>query len=452
MRPHLPHLHICYPIVRLGEGKTQDGARGLAITPSASEGNLRQLWYRSSMNGPLDGIRIIDWTIWQQGPVATQMLADLGAEVIKIEERERGDPGRGIAAIAGSATGKGGRNYYFEANNKHKKSIALDLKRPEAREILYRLAAQSDIFVQNFRKGVAARLGLGYPELRARNQRIIYASASGYGPDGPDSGEPSFDYLGQARSGIMNAIGIDGTTPTYIFGGIADQMGAVMLAYGILAALFARERTGIGQEVDASHLGSMMALQGLNVVARTIMGKEFPHNTRVNAYNPLWNHYQCADGKWISLAMLQPDRYWKDFLKVIGKSELGDDPRFAEIKSRGKNAPELIKIFDAVFATRPRDEWMRVLKAGGDFIYTVVNSVSDLPSDPQVKANEYIVDYQHPVLGQMSLLGMPVKLSATPGEPRGHAPELGEHTETILTETLGYSWDEVAKLRDANVI
>jgi CoA:oxalate CoA-transferase len=405
-----------------------------------------------SMSGPLDGIRIIDWTIWQQGPVATQMLADLGAEVIKIEERERGDPGRGITAVAGSSTVKSGRNYYFEANNKHKKSIALNLKQPEAREIVHRLAARSDVFVQNFRKGVAQRLGLGYAELAALNPRIIYASASGYGPEGPDSGEPSFDYLGQARSGIMNAIGTGSTAPSYVYGGIADQMGAIMLAYGVLAALFARERTGIGQEVDASHLGSMMALQGLNVVARTIMGKEFPRNTRANAYNPLWNHYRCADDKWISLAMLQPDRYWKNFCEVVGKPELVEDPRFAEAKVRGKNSAALVAIFDEVFAARPRDEWMRVLKGRGDFIYTIVNSVSDLPDDPQVRANGYVVEYDHPALGNLTLLGMPVKLSATPGEPRGHAPELGEHTELLLTEMLGYSWDDIARLREANVI
>jgi CoA:oxalate CoA-transferase len=405
-----------------------------------------------SMSGPLDGIRIVDWTIWQQGPVATQMLADLGAEVIKIEERERGDPGRGIVAVAGSSTVKGGRNYYFEANNKHKKSIALNLKQPEAREIVHRLAARSDVFVQNFRKGVAQRLGLGYAELAALNPRIIYASASGYGPEGPDSGEPSFDYLGQARSGIMNAIGTGSTAPTYVYGGIADQMGAIMLAYGVLAALFARERTGIGQEVDASHLGSMMALQGLNVVARTIMGKEFPRNTRANAYNPLWNHYRCADDKWISLAMLQPDRYWKNFCEVVGKPELIEDPRFAEAKVRGKNSAAVVAIFDEVFAARPRDEWMRVLKGRGDFIYTIVNSVSDLPDDPQVRANGYVVEYDHPALGNLTLLGMPVKLSATPGEPHSHAPELGEHTELLLTEMLGYSWDDIARLREANVI
>src|SRR5579863_6954585 len=203
------------------------------------------------------------------------MLADLGADVIKIEERERGDPGRGIVAVAGGSASKGALNFYFEANNKHKRSITLDLKTADAREVVYRLVAKSDVFVQNFRKGVAARLGLGYAELRARNPKLIYASASGYGPNGPDSAEPSFDYLGQARSGIMNAIGVDSTVPSYVFGGVADQMGAIMLAYGILAALYARERTGEGQEVDASHLGSMLALQGLNVAARTITGRQF---------------------------------------------------------------------------------------------------------------------------------------------------------------------------------
>ncbi len=404
------------------------------------------------MKAPLSGIRIIDWTIWQQGPVATQMLADLGAEVVKIEERERGDPGRGIFAIAGADAARSGRNFYFEANNKHKKSVTLDLKRAEAREVVYKLAAKSDVFVQNFRKGVAARLGLDYASLRKHNPRLIYASASGYGPDGPDSGEPSFDYLGQARSGIMNAAGPEGSDPSYIFGGVADQMGAIMVAYGVLAALFARERYGVGQEVDASHLGSMMALQGLNVAARTIMGKEFARNAREEAFNPLWNHYRCGDGKWLCLGMLQADRYWKGFCKALGLEQLIDDPRFADIRSRGHNARTIVKILDDVFATKPRDEWMGILKRGGDFIYTVVNGVGDLPDDPQVKANDYLVDHEIPGLGPVKLLGMPVRFSETPGDPRGIAPEFGEHTESILTELLGYSWDEVARLRDANVI
>src|SRR5216684_330555 len=357
------------------------------------------------MSGPLDGIRIIDWTIWQQGPVATQMLADLGAEVIKIEERERGDPGRGIVAISGSGTGRRGLNYYFEANNKHKQSIALDLKKPDAREVVHKLVAKSDVFVQNFRKGVAKRLGFGYADLCKHNPRLIYASASGYGPEGPDSGEPSFDYLGQARSGIMTAIGGPELPPTYIFGGIADQMGAIMLAYGVITALLARERYGCGQEVDASHLGSMIALQGLNVSSKTIMGWEMGRYPRESAFNPLWNHYKCGDGKWICLAMLQPDRYWKDFCAALGLNNVVNDERFSDIRSRGRNARELIEILDATFESKSRDEWMAILRDGGDFIYTVVNSISDLPSDPQVIANEYVVEHEIPELGKTRIVG-----------------------------------------------
>ncbi|HZO83037.1 MAG TPA: CoA transferase [Candidatus Binataceae bacterium] len=403
------------------------------------------------MKTPLDGIRVIDWTIWQQGPYSTALLGDLGAEVIKLETLE-GDPGRAIFAVSGSTTERNGRNFYFESNNRHKKSVTLDLKKPQAREIVYRLVERSDVFVQNYRKGVAQRLGLDYKTLREHNPKLIYATASGYGPEGPDSGEPSFDYLAQARSGIMNIAGINSDEPVYLFGGVADQMGAIMLCYGVLTALLARERYGVGQEVNASHLGSMIALQGLNLSCRTILGTEFRRNTRENSFNPLWNHYRCADGKWLTLGMIQADRYWKDLCNTLGAPELIDDPRFKDIAVRGKHCKELIAIFDRIFATQPRDEWMRRLKAGGDFIYTVVNRVSDLPDDPQVQANEYVVNYQHPTMGEMKLVGFPVRFSETPAEPRGHAPELGEHTEMILTEMLGYSWEDVARLKESGVI
>jgi crotonobetainyl-CoA:carnitine CoA-transferase CaiB-like acyl-CoA transferase len=372
----------------------------------------------------------------------------MGAEVIKIEEREKGDPGRGVFAIGGAEST---RNFYFEANNRHKQSLTLDLGKPGAREIVYKLVAKSDVFVQNFRKGVADRLGLGYKDLSAHNPKLVYASSSGYGPFGPDSGEPSFDYLAQARSGIMYTGPADIKDPIYLTGGIADQMGAIMLAYGVTMALVARERYGVGQEVNASHLGSMIALQGLNVASRTFLGHEFKRNAREESFNPLWNHYKCADEKWICLGMIQ-DRYWKDFCNAVGIQELIDDPRFNNMRARGKNRRELIEILDKVFATKPRDEWMHILKHGGDFIYTVVNSINDLPTDPQVLANEYVVDYDHPELGKMQVVGVPVILSQTPGNPRGRAPELGENTEMILTEMLGYSWDDVAKFREAGII
>jgi crotonobetainyl-CoA:carnitine CoA-transferase CaiB-like acyl-CoA transferase len=401
---------------------------------------------------PLEGIRVVDWTIWQQGPVATAMLADLGAEVIKLEERESGDPGRGIVKMAGLDLGSR-PNFYFEANNRNKKSLTVDLRQAEAREIVYRLVAKSDVFVQNFRKGVAARLGLDYATLRRHNPKLVYASATGYGPEGPDSFEPSFDYLGLARSGIMLAAGEPDQTPSSIAGGVADQMGAIMLAYGVLAALLARDRFGVGQEVDASHLGSMAMLQGLSLSMRLMLGVAMGRTFRSRAGNPLWNHYECADGKWIALAMLQPDRYWADFAAAIGRPELAGDPRFATLAVRAQNAAECVAILDEAFKSRPRAEWMKILRESkGDFIFTLVNSVQELPDDPQMRANGYIVDFDHPVHGPTPMVGIPVRLSETPGSVRTPAPEHGQHSEEILIDLLGYDWERITALREKKAI
>jgi crotonobetainyl-CoA:carnitine CoA-transferase CaiB-like acyl-CoA transferase len=400
---------------------------------------------------PLEGIRVLDWTIWQQGPVAAAMLGDLGADVIKIEERVSGDPGRGLMGMAGVDLSDR-PDFYVEANNRNKRSITLDLKKPEAREIVYALVARSDVFLQNFRKGVADRMGLGYEPLKAHNPRLIYASATGYGSSGPDAADPSFDYLGLARSGIMLATGEPEMPPLAIAGGIADQMGAVMLAYGVLAAIIARDRFGVGQKVDASHLGSMTWLQGLSVAARTMLGFSIPRQPRASAMNPLWNHYRCSDDRWLALAMLQPDRYWADFCRAIGADEAATDPRFRTMKDRTENAAETVALLDRIFATKTRAEWIEILRAGGDFIFTIVNSVDDLQDDPQVVANRYVDDFDHPAHGQVKVVGIPVELSETPGSIRQPAPQFGQHTEEILTELLGYSWEEVARLREAEVI
>jgi crotonobetainyl-CoA:carnitine CoA-transferase CaiB-like acyl-CoA transferase len=404
------------------------------------------------MTMPLEGIRIIDWTIWQQGPVSTAMLGDLGAEVIKIEERQGGDPGRGVIRMSGVDLGDR-PNFYFEANNRNKKSLTLDLKRPEAREIVYALVAQSDVFVQNFRKGVAGRLGLDYATLREHNEKLIYASATGYGPEGPDSAEPSFDQLGLARSGIMLAAGEPDMPPLAIAGGVADQMGAVILAYGILAALMARERFGVGQEVNASHLSSMMWLQGLSVSCRLMMGFPMFRQHRSQAGNPLWNHYRCQDDRWLCLGMLQADRYWADFCRAMDRPELVEDERFADMLTRAKNAEACVAALDETFATRPRDEWIEIFaRSPGDFILTVVNSVAELPDDPQVQANDYVIDFDHPNHGPIKVQGMPVALSETPGQVRTPAPEFGQHTEEILLDLLGYDWERISELREKEVI
>ena len=403
------------------------------------------------MVSPLDGIRVIDWTIWQQGPVATAMLGDLGAEVLKVETREGGDPGRGIMGVGGTDVSDR-PNFYFEANNRNKRSLTVDLAKPEGRALVQELVANADVFVQNFRKGVAGKLGLDYASLRKRNPRLIYASATGYGPEGPDSGEPSFDLLAQARSGLMYAAGEPGTPPQQIAGAIGDQMGAIMLAYGVLAALMARERHGVGQEVDASHLGSMAMLQGLSLSMALMLGEAIPRGDRSRAANPLWNHYRCQDDKWIALAMLQSARYWGDFVRALGRPELVEDERF-EVTASPEHAAELVAIFDDVFATRTRDEWMKRLRdAPGDFIFTIVNEVADLPDDPQMRANDYVVEFDHPQYGPTSMVGMPVRLSETPGSVRLPAPELGQHTEQTLIDWLGYDWDRIGELRKHEVI
>jgi crotonobetainyl-CoA:carnitine CoA-transferase CaiB-like acyl-CoA transferase len=403
------------------------------------------------MTMPLDGIRVIDWTIWQQGPVCSVMLGDLGADVIKVEERVGGDPGRGVLRAQGIDLSDR-PNFYFEANNRNKRSIAVDLKKPGGVEIVRRLADGADVFVQNFRQGVAARLGLDAATLRARNPRLVYASATGYGPLGPDSGDPSFDYLGLARSGIMLAAGEPDDDPLAIAGGIADQMGATMLAYGVLAALLAREKTGRGQEVNASHLGSMAWLQGLGLSARLMLGRALPRTPRKFATNPLWNHYRCADGQWLALAMIQADRYWANFCDVLEVPEAATDARFATMLDRMMNAGDCVALLDARFATRPRDEWLARLRAGGDFIVSLVNSVDELPDDVQVQANGYVTAFEHPTFGGTRVVGLPIGLSDTPGSLRRPAPEFGQHTEEVLTDVLGYSWDDVGRLREEKVI
>jgi crotonobetainyl-CoA:carnitine CoA-transferase CaiB-like acyl-CoA transferase len=403
------------------------------------------------MPTPLEGIRVVDWTIWQQGPVCSLMLADLGAEVIKIEEPERGDPGRAVTKMSG-VDFPGLPNFYAEATNRNKKSVTVDLKAPEGVEIVHALVTRSDVFVQNFRRGVAARLGLDYATLRGHNPKLVYASGTGYGPRGPDSEQPSFDRLGLARSGIMFAVGEPDMPPQPIWDGVADQMGAVCLAYGILAALIARDRFGVGQEVDASLLGSMMWLQNVSVSARLLLGVAVPRMPRAYAANPLWNQYRCSDGHWLALGMMQADRYWPALCAAIGRPELSTDERFANMRARAGNAGECVRLLDEAFATRPRDAWLRDLRSAGDVICAPVNSVDDLPDDPQVRANDYIVGMEHPRLGRMAVLGPPVRLSETPARLRSAAPELGQHTDEVLADILGYSAVRIADLRRRKIV
>jgi len=412
---------------------------------------MRQQRGGAAMSGPLEGIRVLDWTQFQQGPAATQMLGDLGAEVIKIEDRVMGDGGRGFVAIAGAATGVYGRNYYFETLNRNKKSITLDLAKEKGREVAYRLVERSDVFVHNHLRAVARKLGMDYDSLRRCNSGIIYAVASSFGSRGPEADVTAFDLVGQARSGIMKPIEDPEVVPTPAHPGMADQMGAMLLSHGILAALLARERLGVGQEVGVSLLGSMMALQTV-FISGALVGTQYPRRTRENAGNPLYNYYRCQDDKWICLGMPQSDRHWANFCRAIEREDLATDERCSDMVKREQIAEELVAALDEVLATRPRDEWMKLLRERGDFAIAAVNSHLDLMDDPQVLANDYIVEYEHPVSGPTKTLGLPIALSETPGGIRLPAPEWGQHTEEVLIEVGGLSWQDIAELKKEEVI
>ncbi|MCI0437564.1 MAG: CoA transferase [Chloroflexi bacterium] len=400
--------------------------------------------------GPLDGIRVIDWTMWQFGPVSTMMLADMGAEVIKVESLN-GDDGRQFGIVGGiNSDLPEGVNAYYEGMNRNKRGIALDLKHPKGREIMYRLVEKSDVFVENFRKGVAERLGLGYEDLVKLNPTIIYGSASGYGPEGPDSIKPAFALTGDARSGGLFWAGPPDGIPYST--GIADQAAGIMLSYGVLGALFARERFGFGQKVDASHLGSMLWTRGMQNGISLLTRREFQRDLRTRSGNVLWNTYKCKDNKWIAFSMGQSDRYWPMFCKALDRLDLVEDPRFSGMKARRDNREELIALLDEIFASRPRDEWENRLTDAGDLIWERVQQPLDVADDPQAILNSYIVDFDHPVIGPSKWLQTPVTYSKTPVTTRKMAPAHGEDTEDILINMLGYTWDDIASLQEAGVI
>lgn len=408
--------------------------------------------------GPLDGIKIVDWTIWQQGPVAGAMMGDLGAEVIKIEEREKGDGGRQMFLVPGGD----GSSPYWEMNNRNKKSFTVDLKHPEGVELVRKLIDSADVFIQNFRPSVAEKVGLDYETLKARNPKLIYASASAFGPEGPERKARAYDLIGQARSGFLLRDGKD--EPDIPDGGMADQMGAIMLAYAVMCGLMARERHGVGQKVDTSLLGSMMWLRGLPF-ARTLMNDPRRQRSdmgqhvaskvpmRTDPGNPLWNTYKCGDGRWIALAILATDPHWPVVLEALGHPHaLVDNPAYQDHWGRCSHAREIVSVLDPLFASQPRDYWLDRLIAKGDLPVCAINTTEEAANDPQALINGYITEFDHPHYGKLKLPGFPVTLSETPARIHCRAPEFGEHTEELLLGRLGLDWEEVTRLRDAGVI
>ena len=401
------------------------------------------------MSGPLEGVKVVELTMFQQGPVAGMRLGDLGADVIKIEA-PTGDPGRGFMRIIGAMVGLKGRNYYFEHCNRNKRGIVIDLKKQEGLDVFYKLIDRADVFVNNLSIGAPIRMGIGPDDLMARNPRLIYAQASGWGRKGPDAEALSFDYTGIARSGLMMSCGEAGSPPTYMLPGIGDEMGALVCAWGVCAALYAREKTGKGQVVDTSLMGSVIGNLAFIMAAPSILGQEFPRETRSKAGNPLYNHYSCADGKWLAIAHLQPDRYWPKLLGAMDMTHMENDSRFNTVEARSQNAAELVEIFDRKFAEKTRDEWLSLLEKAA-CIATPIQTPMEVVKDPQAQANDYMIRVDHPEEGPTNMTGFPWDFSDTPASYRRPAPKLGQHTEEILKE-LGLSTDEVNRLMDAGVV
>ena len=405
------------------------------------------------MAGPLQGIRIIDWGLWINGPLSSALLADMGAEVIKIEDRVSGDPSRGAFRLSGVDLGPAKRDVVFDSVNRGKKCITVDLRKPEGREIVYQLVAKADVFVQSYRGGVAEKLGMDYETISQYNPKLVYVKASPFGPNGPDRNRAANDYVCFARSGFMTQLGEPEMPPIYTVGGtVADHMGAIVTAWATVTGLLARERLGVGQKVDTSIMGSMMALLSMQLETTMILGRGLPRHSRSKPGNPLMNHYECGDGKWLVLGMMQADRHWPNFCRIMGLQHLQHDPKFESINARSANAAELVAILDRLFATKPREEWLEILDEDRDFLFGPVNDLTDVLTDPQVLENRYVVDYDHPSLGSIKTSGFPIGFSKTPPEIQRPAPQFGEHTEEILAEILGYEWDKIVKLRDQEVI
>ncbi|PKN62860.1 MAG: CoA transferase [Deltaproteobacteria bacterium HGW-Deltaproteobacteria-15] len=401
------------------------------------------------MSGPLQGVKVVEITMFQQGPVAGMRLGDLGADVIKVEAKT-GDPARGFMKIIGAMAGLKGNNYYFEHSNRNKRSVVLDLKSPRGMEVFLKLIDKADVFLNNMSIRAPMSIGIGPEKLLERNPRLIYAQASGWGRKGPDAQELSFDYTGIARSGLMMACGERGTPPTQILPGIGDEIGGLICAWAITAALYAREKTGKGQVVDTSLMGSLIAGLGFILAAPAILGQEFPREKRAEAGNPVYCHYCCSDGKWLAIAHLDPNRYWPKICKALEMEDLVDDPRFNSIEARGRNAKQLVAILDAKFATKPREEWMKILKEA-ECIFTPIQSLTEVTKDPQACANEYFINVEHPGWGKLKMVGFPWNFSETPASYHRPAPGLGEHTDEVLLEA-GYTGEEIDSFRKEGAI
>ncbi|MDA0365384.1 MAG: CoA transferase [Chloroflexi bacterium] len=391
---------------------------------------------------PLAGIRILDFTWAQQGPVATVMLADMGAEIIKIEKRN-GELGRN----AGGGIGLPQPSPYFVAHSRGKKSVTLDVSRPEGHAIAMQLVARVDAVVSNMRPGVMERLGLGYQEMKAVNPRIVWAAASTYGPLGEKAELPGFDIIGQALGGIMSKTGFEGGPDMPAGAAIGDTVGALHLCAGILGGIVRAKTTGEGCQVDVSLYGTQLALQAWEIDQTSMLGRE---SARAGVGHPLlggaWGAYPTSDGA-IVLGGIAGPRF-QQVCELIGDPELFE--QYGDDRARMEHTTEIVERLRAGFVKRSKHEWVAMLEAAG-IPTAAVQTYREALADPQARANGYISELPHPHYGTVTVVGSAIMYDREPTALPGPPPELGDHTEVYLEE-LGYSWDDIARLREAEVI
>jgi crotonobetainyl-CoA:carnitine CoA-transferase CaiB-like acyl-CoA transferase len=393
------------------------------------------------MAGPLAGLVVADFAQLAQGPFATQMLGDLGAEIIKIEPI-KGDWMRHWSMANLFIEGEGAS---FLSFNRNKRSIAIDLKNPRGKEVALRLIDRADVVIENFRPGVMERLGLGYETLAARNPRIIYCASSGWGQTGPYVTRPGQDLLVQAVAGVGYLNGNADEPPQGVAVGIADFTAGFHIVYGVLAALYARDQTGRGQRVDVNLLNSILNLH-IQELSLYLNGAGLPQRSRSDIPSPYlgapYGFYETADG-YIAIAMNPIDK----LARLVGITGYEDHPESQIMEGRD----EVRADFQRGFLKKTTQEWLDILLAE-DIWVAPVNDFAAVEADPQVRENEMIVEWEHPKAGTVRGVGIPVKFSDTPGEIRRHAPLLGEHTEEILREFAGYGEDEVRELQESGAV
>jgi len=393
--------------------------------------------------GPLADTRVLDLTRVLAGPYATMVLADLGAEVIKIELPGRGDDSRGVGPFCK------GESAYFMSVNRGKKSVTVNAKSEEGAEIIRKLAEMSDIMIENFRPGTVAKFGLDYETVREINPRIIYASISGFGQSGPYTHRPAYDAIVQGMSGIATITGMPGHPPVRVGSSIADLSAALFTVIAVLAALCARQRTGRGQRIDLAMLDSMVALLE-NAIVRYVVEQSVP--SALGSRHPSFTPFQFfkAKDRYISVA-IGNESLWQKFCQTMGRSDLADDPRFDTNALRTEHHDVLEPILAETFAEKTADEWVALFEEAG-IPSGPINDVADVINDPHVNDRGMIVEMIHDVVGSLKMAGSPINLSEDPVELDRPAPLLGQHTDEVLGELLGMSDDELARLRKAGTV